>query len=45
MTIEKTSDNNYPYTIKGGWNDEVYCTLADLKKLQEKISGILEKEG
>lgn len=44
MTIVKTSDSNYPYTIKGGWGDEVYCTLNDLKSLQEKIFEILKKD-
>lgn len=44
MTIEKSLDNNYPYTIKGGWGDEVYCTLADLKEIQKEIIEILKEK-
>ena len=40
MRVEKSDDRAYPYTIKGGWGDKVYCTVADLKE----INAILKEE-
>ena len=44
MTIERTNDKNYPYTIKGGWGDKVYCSLDSLKELKREINEILKEE-
>ena len=44
MRVEKSDDRAYPYTIKGGWGDEVYCTVADLKEIRKQISAILKEE-
>lgn len=44
MRIEKSEDKNYPYTIKGGWDDKVYCTLDDLKDIKNMINKILREE-
>ena len=41
MTVEKSTDKNYPFTIKGGWGDKVYCTLDDLKDIKNQINKIL----
>ena len=35
MTVEKSTDKNYPFTIKGGWGDKVYCTLDDLNQINK----------
>ena len=44
MRIEKNEyDKLYPYTIKGGWGDEVYCDEKDLKELKKEIEKILDK--
>lgn len=47
MTIKHSDDRNYPFTIEGGWDDKVYCTIEDLKELKKEINKILkeEKEG
>lgn len=46
MTVEKSDDKSYPYTIKGGWGDKVYCSLEDLKDIKNQINRILkEKKG
>jgi hypothetical protein len=37
-------DKNYPYTIMGGWGDEVYCDKEDLKELRAEIDKILGKK-
>lgn len=44
MTVEKSIDKNYPFTIKGGWGDKVYCTLDDLKDIKNQINKILREE-
>ena len=44
MTVEKSTDKNYPFTIKGGWGDKVYCTLDDLKDIKNQINKILREE-
>jgi hypothetical protein len=44
MTIEKSNDRAYPYTIKGGWGDKVYCTVVDLKEIKKQINAILKEE-
>jgi hypothetical protein len=44
MTIERSEDKNYPYTIKGGWGDKVYCDLEDLKEIKNLINKILREE-
>lgn len=44
MTVEKSDDKSYPYTIKGGWGDKVYCSLEDLKDIKNKINRILKEE-
>ena len=44
MTIERSNDTNYPYTIKGGWGDKVYCSLDSLKELKREINKILKEE-
>jgi hypothetical protein len=43
MTIEKSNDKNYPYTIKGAWGDKVYCSLSDLKEIKKEINKILKE--
>ena len=43
MRIERTNDKNYPYTIKGGWGDKVYCTESCLKELRKEINKILKE--
>lgn len=40
MTVEKSTDKNYPFTIKGGWG----CTLDDLKDIKNQINKILREE-
>lgn len=37
LYIEKTTDKNYPFTIHGSWNDKVYTTEKELRKLAETI--------
>lgn len=44
MTVEKSDDKSYPYTIKGGWGDKVYCRLEDLKDIKKQINRILKEE-
>ena len=44
MTVEKSEDRNYPFTIKGDWGDKVYCTLEDLKEIRREINKILKEE-
>ena len=44
MTVEKSTDKAYPYTIKGGWGDKVYCTVEDLKEIKKQINKILKEE-
>ena len=44
MRIEKSDDRAYPYTIKGGWGDKVYCTVANLKEIKKQINVILKEE-
>jgi hypothetical protein len=45
MRIEYNKhDQNYPYTIHGGWGDKVYCNLKDLKNLKNEINKILRQE-
>lgn len=44
MTVEKSTDRNYPFTIKGGWGDKVYCTIDDLKDIKNQINKILREE-
>lgn len=44
MRVEKSDDRAYPYTIKGGWGDKVYCTVADLKEIRKQINAILKEE-
>ena len=44
MRIEKSDDRAYPYTIKGGWGDKVYCTVANLKEIKKQINAILKEE-
>lgn len=44
MTIERSADRNYPFTIKGGWGDKVYCTIDDLKDIKNQINKILREE-
>jgi hypothetical protein len=44
MRVEKSDDRAYPYTIKGGWGDKVYCTVADLKEIKKQINAILKEE-
>lgn len=44
MTVEKSTDRSYPFTIKGGWGDKVYCTLDDLKDIKNQINKILREE-
>ena len=44
MTVEKSTDKSYPFTIKGGWGDKVYCTLDDLKDIKNQINKILKEE-
>ena len=43
MKVEKSDDKNYPYTIKGGWGDKVYCTIEDLKEIKKQINKILKE--
>ena len=43
MIVEKSTDKNYPFTIKGGWGDKVYCTLDDLKDIKNQINKILRE--
>lgn len=43
MTIERSEDKAYPYTIKGGWGDKVYCREDDLKELKKQINKILKE--
>lgn len=45
MRIEYNKhDQNYPYTIHGGWGDKVYCDLEDLKNLKNEINKILKQK-
>ena len=44
MTVERSEDRNYPFTIKGGWGDKVYCTIDDLKDIKNQINKILREE-
>lgn len=44
MTVERSKDRNYPFTIKGGWRDKVYCTLEDLEEIRKEINKILKEE-
>lgn len=44
MTVEKSDDKSYPYTIKDGWGDKVYCSLEDLKDIKKQINRILKEE-
>lgn len=44
MTVEKSTDKSYPFTIKGGWGDKVYCTFDDLKDIKNQINKILKEE-
>lgn len=44
MTVERSEDRNYPFTIKGGWGDKVYCTIDDLKDIKNQINKILKEE-
>lgn len=44
MTVEKSTDKSYPFTIKGDWGDKVYCTLDDLKDIENQINKILREE-
>ena len=41
--VKNEHDKLYPYTIKGGWGDEVYCDEKDLKELKKEIEKILDK--
>ena len=43
MTVEKSDDKSYPYTIKDGWGDKVYCSLEDLKDIKKQINRILKR--
>lgn len=43
MRVERSDDRAYPYTIKGGWGDKVYCTEADLKEIKKQINKILKE--
>lgn len=43
MTVEKSDDKSYPYTIKGGCGDKVYCSLEDLKDIKKQINRILKR--
>ena len=45
MKIEKNEhDKLYPYTIRGGWGDKVYCDEKDLKELKKEIEKILDNQ-
>ena len=44
MRVEKNDNRAYPYTIKGGWGDKIYCTIIDLKEIREQINAILKEE-
>lgn len=44
MTVERSADRNYPFTIKDGWGDKVYCTINGLKDIQNQINKILREE-
>ena len=44
MRIEKNDyDKLYPYTIKGDWDDEVYCDEEGLRELKKEIEKVLDK--
>lgn len=43
MRVERSDDRAYPYTIKGGWGDKVYCTESDLKEIKKQINKILKE--
>ena len=36
-------DKRYPYTISDAWGGKVYMTEEGLKKLQEEIKKVLDK--
>lgn len=44
MRVERSDDRAYPFTIKGGWGDKVYCTVDDLKDIKKQINAILKEE-
>lgn len=45
MQIERDKyDKNYPFKISNSWEQEVSCTLADLKELKKQINKILAEE-
>lgn len=45
MQIERDKyDSYYPFIISNSWEQEISCTLADLKELKKQINKILAEE-
>lgn len=43
MTVEKSDDKSYPYTIKDSRGDKIYCSLEDLKDIKKQVNRILKR--